>query len=324
MIHPHHFAGIRLARLEFTLEMLEPVPLEGFIGPTLRGFLGKALHDISLTEAGAPAFAGRSLYFDVFEPPTRENGGGTPPYVLHPPPRPLAGLARGDVLSFGLTLFGEAVDRAIPLIWALFRHGLAHGLTQQGRRVQLLEVMTVSPLGPIPLFHALRGPVPEAWDPAWTWSADALVAAQCLSGQRPPARADAGGLELEFLTPLDLREKQVAVEPLEFESLVRSLLRNASSHAEQHGGAPLALDFQGIVAAAREVRLEADDSRLVAVEHVSGRQGRRIAVDARVGRLRYDGPVAPFAPLLTLGATLHAGKGRSMGFGGIRWRWVEG
>lgn len=75
--------------------------------------------------------------------------------------------------------------------------------------------------------------------------------------------------EVEFLTPLDLREKQVAVE------------------------------------------------------HVSGRQGRRVSVDARVGRLRYEGALTPFAPLLTLGAILNAGKGRSMGFGGIRWRWVE-
>lgn len=319
MIQPHHFAAIRLARLEFTLEMLEPVPLEGFIGPTLRGFLGKALHDVSLDEAGTPAFAGRSLYFDVFEPPTRENGGGTPPYILHPPPRPLAGLARGDRLSFGLTLLGEAVSRAIPLIWALFRHGLAHGLTQQGRRVQVLEVLTVSPLGPITLFHALRGPVPEAWDPGWTWSAEGLVAAQL-----PSSTLDSGVAELEFLTPLDLREKQVAVEPLEFESLVRSLLRNASSHAEQHGGKPLALDFRGIVEAARTVNLKHDDSRLVAVDHVSGRQGRRISVDARVGRLRYEGALTPFAPLLTLGAILNAGKGRSMGFGGLRWKWGEG
>lgn len=31
----------------------------------------------------------------------------------------------------------------------------------------------MSPLGPIPLFHAQEGPVPKAWDPAWTWSANA-------------------------------------------------------------------------------------------------------------------------------------------------------
>lgn len=316
MFDPHLFSDLRLARLEFTLEMLEPVPLEGFIGPTLRGFLGKALHDVSLNEAGAPAFSARSLYFDVFEPPARADGGGTPPYILHPPSRPLSGLAVGERLQFGLTLFGTAVTRAIPLIWALFRHGLAHGFTQQGRRVQVLEVMTVSPLGPIPLFHASRGPVPERWDPAWTWQADALIAAQL-----PPGDGAGSVVALEFLTPLDLREKQRAVAPLTFDSLVRSLLRNASAHAEQHAGVEIPLDYQEITAAARQVQLDEDDSRLVRIAHVSGRQKRRIEVDARVGQIRYRGELAPFVPLLTLGSILHAGKGRAMGFGDIRWRW---
>jgi len=317
MLDPSCFAPLVLARLTLRLEALEPVPLHGFHGPTLRGMLGHALREVACDRDGRPAFDGPNVYYDVFEPPAPQPGEQplTPPYILHPPPGNAVPLEPGETLNFGLTLFGDALNHVPTLLWALHRYGQNGGLSRDRRRVRLAQADVLSPIGLVVLFRDAGGPVPSCWDPRWSWTGEQLVRSQ-LEGLAAPPDA----LELEFTSPLDLREQGHPVTALTFSHLMRSLLRNASAHARLHSHEGLELDFRGLKEAAAEIQTLRDDTRWIDVEHDSSRQQRRIPIRTRLGRMTFAGPLEPFLPLVAVGVALNIGKGRTMGFGGMDWR----
>ena len=108
---------LRFARLDITLEALEPTPLTGFVGPMLRGVLGRTLLELTQLELtqleltqledAHPAFHGPDLYRLIFDPPKTVGEPDPPPaYLLHPPPPPAERLVIGDTLRFGLDPVG--------------------------------------------------------------------------------------------------------------------------------------------------------------------------------------------------------------------------
>jgi len=314
ILSPADFAPIDLARIELTLEMLEPVAFPAFPGPALRGMIGQALHTVSCDPDGGPAFPGPCAFHELFEGRRHaEKGQDTgPPFVLTL--EPLAGdcLGVGDPLHLGLTLFGQALSFVPTLLWTLFRAGLLGCLGPRRVRFLLREAYCETAVGPCILFRSDGGPVPAVWPEAWTWSV-----AELLRWRLNQLPAHPEQLEVVLTSPLDLREGGRPVSKISFQSLIRSLLRNASAHARQHCGQALDLPFREVKEAAAAVRLDRDETRGHLVTHASTRQGRTIRLRTRVGRLEFRGEVGAFLPLLVLGELIQVGKGRNMGFGGM-------
>ncbi len=237
-----------------------------------------------------------------------------PAYLLHPPPPPAERLVIGDTLRFGLTLLGDAVPFAPAVIWALYRYGLYAGLSRERRRCLLIQATAQTPAGEVPIFSGRGGPAALAWDDAWTWSARQYLERRLCSSV--PRRG-----ELTLLTPLELREQGRPVEVLTFQHVVRSLLRNVSAHLRVHGGQSLegVVDFRALKEASSMVTCTRDGTDWLRIERDSSRQQRTIPIDTRVGWLRFEGELEPFIPWLELGTVLGLGKGRSHGFGNMRW-----
>ena len=323
IVSPSVFRRIRWARLNLTLEALDPIGLEGFIGPTLRGVLGEALHSAAWRDPETGVMDPGSLYRTVFEGPDPEPGKPKrpPPFLLHPPGPDGVRLDGGDSLTFGLTLVGDAVAAAPALCWYLFRFGINDGIGRQRSRFLLREVVALTPDGPLSIFRGSRGPVADQFLPAWCWNGEQFVTRAMEELPR-----GVGAVSMVLATPLDLRANGRPVSELTFRLLLRSVLRNLASHARNHGDGPLDLDFEAWKQRSSAVTKSADQTGPRRVLHFSRRQfdrqgrPRPIGVDTRIGMLTFTGDMDPFLPFLVMATAFHLGKGRTMGFGGVAFR----
>ncbi len=320
------FKNLRWLRLEMRIEAFDPISLEGFVGPTLRGLLGETLHQGSWRGCDGNDPDMESLFHTVFTGPPPRPGTPIhpPPFVIHPPGSSGLHLDRGDSFTFGITLFGDAATKAIDLCWLLFRFGLFDGIGRARSRFLVLDVHAVTPGGPVCLFQGTGGPVARKIPPDWTWNGEQFVTRALEQMPR-----DVRATRLELTTPLDLRARGRAVTRITFRDLLRSILRNLASHARNHGDGPLDLDFESWKAHADTVASGPDRTWAERVVHYSRRQfdrngrPRPIRVATRRGTLDFHGELNPFLPFLVLGAAVHIGKGRTMGFGGMELH-VEG
>ncbi len=94
----------------------------------------------------------------------------------------------------------------------------------------------------------------------------------------------------------------------DFQVLFRRLLGRLSRLARFHGGAPLGVDFRGLIDAAGTVRLAVDKTRWTRWARYSARQDRRMEWEGLVGSW----------PYLVFGQWTHVGSGTTFGLGGHR------
>lgn len=103
---------------------------------------------------------------------------------------------------------------------------------------------------------------------------------------------------------------------MNFELLVRNLLRRVSLLIAVHGSTPLELDYRGIIARAATVRTRSSNLRWSDWERYSNRQQTKMALGGFVGEVEYEGEALPeFACLLAAGEILHVGAGTTFGLG---------
>ena len=85
-----------------------------------------------------------------------------------------------------------------------------------------------------------------------------------------------------------------------------------------HGGQRWETDYRGWIERAEQVRTVAAHTSWMEWERYSTRQKQRTSIGGTVGRMVYEGEVAPFRPLLALGEWIHVGKACVFGNGMIR------
>ncbi len=242
----------------------------------VRGAWGRAL----MRGASAEALAGDACPWD---PPCAldvlfgDHGMLTPRLPL-PRPYVIEATAVGADLGLGLTLFGLACD------WA---DGAAEALTAAVRHG-----------APCPLRH--HAPV---------------IAGRRLSTFERVAVPDAAGLAtLTFRTPVQFRSGSETRQP-SARTLISGLGNRLTGLARWQDAR---VDGPWLeLAEAAEALAYQDDLTPAAWTRHSGRQdNRRILVEGLAGRITLAGDLAPFLPLLALGATAHVGGRASLGLGG--------
>lgn len=123
-------------------------------------------------------------------------------------------------------------------------------------------------------------------------------------------------LRLRFLTPTRIRVEGDLQASMNFELLVKNLLRRVSLLIAVHGSAPLELDWGGLIARAATVRTRSSNLRWSDWERYSNNQKTKMAFGGFVGEVEYEGEALPeFACLLAAGEILHVGTGTTFGLG---------
>ena len=124
-------------------------------------------------------------------------------------------------------------------------------------------------------------------------------------------------VELEFLTPTSIKVGGQWTKNLTFEHLTRNLLRRIRFLSYFHCGEDLDVDAPGLIAAARSVRSKLH-LRWVKKDRYSHRTETSIPMGGFIGKIRFEGELAPFLPFILLGEYLHIGHHTAFGHGQYR------
>ncbi len=141
-------------------------------------------------------------------------------------------------------------------------------------------------------------------------AADSITLEDCATLPLPQ-----GPLTIEFLTQTRLKHEGRFIRHPVFHVVFRRLLGRLSSLARFHCGAPMEVDFRGLIEQAASIRLVQDDTKWTRWQRYSSRQDRRMEWEGIIGRAIYEGEFTPFWKFLKFGELVHVGHGATFGLG---------
>ncbi|MCS6897773.1 MAG: CRISPR system precrRNA processing endoribonuclease RAMP protein Cas6 [Nitrospira sp.] len=310
---------ISFGRFTATFQLNGPLALPFYAGSLFRGSFGWALmRAVCVTRShDCPpcSLRDRCLYPWVFETPPpagtmilRKYPAAPHPFVLIPPEGGTT-IEAGQTIDLGLTLFGRTVGWLPHFIFALERMG--H--TGWGGQRTTASLLTVDGW-----LDGHRQVVYSA-DERTLRGAEVFTEQRVLPAAPPSGAVATERITIKILSPLRIRHgERLAVKP-DFHVLIRSLLRRLAHLSYFHcGGDPSIVSFREWIALAEQVRTVSSSLAWADWTRYSSRQRTEMELGGVTGTLLFEGPLAPFLPLLRLGEVTHAGKGTSFGLGRYR------
>lgn len=249
-------AAFTAYQLFFDIQAMEPMGLHAHNGSALRGMLYRAVMELSTGERRAPDLrfipdpAIHRLLATLDEDSPR--GRDVPrPYVIIPPlPRSLGEgdgghiLAPGQTFTFGMTLFGDAME-AFPILVMAMKHAEERGLgrfiettpnsnphAQEGRRgrFRVARAYAHNPLTRTTQEFLTAGERMVLTPSVSITHADVMRQAQMDAEQGSRA------LRIYFHTPMSLRESKEPVTMPLFSVLAHRLMERLEALSVQYGG----------------------------------------------------------------------------------------
>ncbi|HEY65293.1 MAG TPA: CRISPR system precrRNA processing endoribonuclease RAMP protein Cas6 [Caldilineae bacterium] len=241
----------------------------------------------------------------AIEPPLPDRHNGRPPFHYNP----------GETFSFGLTLFGMAVNLLPYLILAIpemGRVGVGRRLPENDGhrgRFTLISIRCVHPLTGEEQILLGEGGTTVQMPTLSVTTGDVIAAAERLLGQLN------GRLRLRFLTPTRIvRRGQLVHRPL-FRPLFGRLVDRIEGLAREYGDVSGA-DAKPALAAAEHVELVCEDIVWVDLSSHSTRTGRSTPIGGFTGRATYAATDwSLLLPWLVWGTLTHVGKNAVKGEG---------
>lgn len=298
-----------VARYHLLFRATDDLHLPEYAGSLLRGQFGAALkRTVCITElkqcAACPLLR-TCAYPAMFETPAPphhrlQKFSSVPnPYVIEPPPFGARRIAQGDTISFGVVLFGRALNQ-LPLVVHSFRRAFRQGLGKRRARAELLDVLLET-----------SGPGTSVWD-THTQSIRSHLAELVV-----PAFPEVDSATLRINTPLRLQNQGRALGPEELRArtLITAIMRRASLMFDIHADMPGFVKKPAGLALQAEALQDTRNLRWRDWRRYSSRQKQEMALGGVMGEWTLTGPLAELACWLWLGQWLHAGKNATMGLG---------
>jgi len=262
---------------------------------------------------------GKCVYSYIFETPHTEalkakyHSSDYPhPFVIEPPLEQKQEYEPGKTLDFNLLLIGKGIDYLPYFIFAfeeLGRRGIGRGRGKY--HLEKVEALT----------HPGRQQGKVIYDGvSKTLSAGYKVKdfdeirEEVLNQDHPTRR-----LTLHFLTPTRIKHWGKLTKDVDFEILLRGLLRRILLLSELHCDGELQIDCQTLIERAKtEVKTTEKSLVWYDWERYSRRQDTRLKMGGFVGRITFEGDLDDFLPYVLAGEYLHIGKGTVYGLGKYR------
>lgn len=304
----------------FTATVTSPLELDEHSGSALRGNLFEAVWKRFCTNKVAASCADCLLHdvcpVSVLVAPLREEhprGRDIPrPYIILPPLDQARLYAPGEILSFGITLFGSIIE-LLPYLMLSVSSLEAAGL---GKRVQgqrgtfrIQEIEAYHPFtGERQTVYSQGKPLVQASTLAVT-ATDVETRAVQLSAER---------LRLTFLTPLRLIDREQRIYRLTFRPFVQRIMERVMALEEAYGSGERLWgneQRQDWLIRAEATRVSEDTTRWEEVRSYSRRTHQSSPVGGLMGSITFTGDLTPFRELLVWGEVTHVGKNSVKGNG---------
>lgn len=271
------------------LECLEAARLPAFLGSTLHGIVGWTLHHYA-----------KSAYIYLFENKRFGESGQdiVNPYMIEPP-RTKTNYRAGDLLTFKLFLFGDAIKYAEPVVRA-FAQANRFEVGAERKAFVLKDVR-----------HG------EQYEPIFQ---DGLFYKTALTPENI-ARYDhqevARWCSVHLLTPVRIRRGGELVKDVTFPTLIRGITRRVQLLTERYGGA---FDLEAATAATELAgSVQPITSALILHEmyRYSSRKKESVDWSGMLGVMTFEGELSAFTPWLNVARILHIGRNSTFGCGQI-------
>ncbi|BCX02780.1 MAG: hypothetical protein KatS3mg053_0718 [Candidatus Roseilinea sp.] len=343
---PTHPAPLTAHQLFFDLEVVEPIHLHAHNGSALRGMLYRAVVELADGDCRSPdlRFVSDPIIRRLLATLDEDNPRGQDvprPYVIEPPQLPLLSRERqgegriltpGQTLTFGLTLFGNAIEAFSVLVMAV-KHAEARGLgrffpspqsfSREQRdgargRFRLLRAFAQNPL--TRTTQELLAPG-ERWvvTPQVCITHDDVVRQAALDAETRPNR-----LRIHFHTPMTLKARGETISSPDFSVLIHRLIERLAQLSATYGHGllpclpPDRSARNALLAKADAVQLVADHTRWAVVRGHSDRTRASTNLSGFIGVADFAGDFTPFFPILRWGEFSHAGNHAVKGNGLFR------
>ncbi|MBX7215091.1 MAG: CRISPR system precrRNA processing endoribonuclease RAMP protein Cas6 [Thermoflexales bacterium] len=323
--------------LFFELQAVEPMLLHRHNGSALRGMLYRAVVELATGEAPEGELAFRPddpvlqrLLATLDEAGPR--GQDAPrPYVIEPPvedgTNPAGRLLRaGETFTFGLTLFGSAMEAFTVIVMALKlaeERGLGRFLEAGARggrgRFRLVRATALNPL--TRTTQEFLSPGERIVRPPTVVVQQSDIAAQvAIDLEGRPTR-----LRLHFHTPATLKTKGELLRTPVFSVVIHRLIERLTEMTRHHGQPPLAClptDREGrnaLLHRADAVALVDNHSRWTELSGHSERTRSATNLSGITGTADYAATdFSPFLEILRWGEIVHVGQNAVKGNGVLR------
>lgn len=262
----------------------------------------------------------------TLDPDSRRGTDVPRPFVVRPPLDSRISYCVGDALDFEIVVFGRALALLPYVVIAVQRmgqDGIGSKVSTEGRppargMFRVHEIWAVNPLAGVSqrIHQAADGLVKVPSTPVT--HRQVLERAEQMRaniGTRALREAPLHTVTLRLRSPMRLVEGGHLVRRLTFAPLVLRLIERLEALSNEYGQHRLALDVPSLLARAREISVERDDTRWLDVERYSSRHGRRLPMGGLVGEITFRGSLDDFGPWLIWGSIVGVGKYATLGCG---------
>lgn len=313
--------NLTVHHLVFTATTITPIVLAEQSGPAVRGAIANALWNRFCANKTATTCAGCPLFHHcpvaaLVAPMRSEDEKGSDqrprPYVVRPPRRSGRRYQPGELIRFGLALFGNAevlFPFIVMAVHELERDGIGSKNPELGYRRGRIKLNTIEAYNPLNGERRLLYPLPDGNVDFPSLPITSAVVSDFA------ARLPTDQMTLIFHTPMRLIDQDRLVKQIEFRPLVQRLMRRLDDLSRAYGSGPLAIDFRGLLAIAEQVTTTVDQTYWIDVVSVSSRQQRRTPVGGLIGSATFSGPLASLRELVVWGSLIHVGRNAVKGDG---------
>ncbi len=313
---------LRIARFQFTIQPTEEILLPDYKGAALRGGFGFAFKKATCLsrdrQCGPCMLKSACAYFTVFETRVPKEsasrlriGSDAPhPFVLDPPMTERQHFHPGSLISYGLTLFGSAIDKLPFFVYAFMILGEDLGIGRGRGRFKLLTVVDE---------HGKN-----IYDEGNLSGGFAVVSARdILEG----GGVDDSLLAMKFQTPVRIKTAwQLGVgaglltaitKDEDFYLLLKLLYHRAFVLTQLYGDNPVQNEYNSrdLPYESGAVTLHESRTHWLDWTRYSTRQKQEMQLGGMLGTVSFAGKTGQYLSLFRLGEYLHIGKGSTFGLG---------
>ncbi len=294
---------MQIAKFEYGLRTLNSFGLPDFKGSTFRGKFGHVLkHTICIVshrQCEICELVQKCAYSYLFQTKNEKKQEVPRPFVIEPPLTSKRFFLKDEILYLNLILIGKAIDYIPYFLYAFIKMG-EEGIGMDKGRFEVFSLKAINGKGERKEIYSI--------DTQKLTNDFERLNVEELKEKFIPQ------ITLQFLTPTNIQLRGQQIEQLEFETLLKFIVRRFKSLNFFHGNGEkieYPIDFKK----AAEVKILQSELKNISFQRYSNRQRQNLPLAGFVGKITYCGEIGPFYPWLKIGEYLHVGKGTVFGMG---------